>query len=207
MPVPEAPALQAEIDFQIRIVPADGTRAAKWRKRRLRYVPVFEQLSVKAICLPVSMYLGCRDQSTMARREINQRWRWSLLAWWFCCRDAGSLVASPAISLTRSTMRRRSLAPLIHIKARISTIPPYGPPISRAPKITRASSSSLSTRSRAVSLKGNGIPSAADLSSTARPTHHRKNVLIVFSALLAAIGAPRCSIPETTSMTSRLLIS
>src|ERR1700676_3040616 len=79
MRVPEAPALQAKIMFQIRIVPADGTRAAKWRKRRLRYVAVFEQLSLKAICLPVSTYLGCRDQSTMAQREINQRWRWSLV--------------------------------------------------------------------------------------------------------------------------------
>src|ERR1700736_5042130 len=81
MPMPAAPAIQAKIAFQIRIVPADGTRAAKWKKRRLRYVAVFEQLSVKAICLPVSTYLGCRDQSTMARREINQRWRWSLSAW------------------------------------------------------------------------------------------------------------------------------
>jgi hypothetical protein len=32
MPVPEASAPQAKNDFQIRIVPADGTRAAKWEK-------------------------------------------------------------------------------------------------------------------------------------------------------------------------------
>ena len=49
MPVPEAPALQAKIDFQIRIVPADGTRATNWKKRRLRYVAVFGQLSDKPL--------------------------------------------------------------------------------------------------------------------------------------------------------------
>jgi hypothetical protein len=31
------------------IVPADGNRAANWKKRRLRYVTVLGQLSVKAI--------------------------------------------------------------------------------------------------------------------------------------------------------------
>jgi hypothetical protein len=49
MAVPEAPALQAKIDFQIRIVPADGTRATNWKKRRLRYVAVFGQLSDKPL--------------------------------------------------------------------------------------------------------------------------------------------------------------
>ena len=75
MPMPKAPALQAKIHFQIRIVPADGTRAAK-RKRRPRYVAVFGQLSVKAICLSVSTYLGYRDQSTMAWPEIKKGWMW-----------------------------------------------------------------------------------------------------------------------------------
>jgi hypothetical protein len=42
MRVPTAPdAIQAKIISQIRIVPADGTRAAKGRKRGLRYVAVF----------------------------------------------------------------------------------------------------------------------------------------------------------------------
>jgi hypothetical protein len=49
MPVPEAPALQAKINFQIKIVPADGTRATNWKKRRLRYVAVFGQLSDKPL--------------------------------------------------------------------------------------------------------------------------------------------------------------
>jgi hypothetical protein len=60
------------VDFQIGIVPADGTRAAKWSKRGLRYVAVFEQLSGESrftLCL----YVGCCDQNTMARREINSR--------------------------------------------------------------------------------------------------------------------------------------
>ena len=52
-----------------------------------------------------------------------------------------------------------------------------------------------------------GTPSAGDWSSTARPTHQRRNVLIDFKVLLAATGAPRCSIAEMTSTTSRLLIS
>jgi hypothetical protein len=56
-------------------VPADGIKAANWRKRRLRYVAVFGQLSLKAICLPISMYLGYRDRSTMTRREFNSRLR------------------------------------------------------------------------------------------------------------------------------------
>jgi hypothetical protein len=47
--VPTAPAIQAKVDFQIEIVPADGTRAAKWNKRGLRYVAVFEQLSGKSL--------------------------------------------------------------------------------------------------------------------------------------------------------------
>jgi hypothetical protein len=42
---------------------------------------------------------------------------------------------------------------------------------------------------------------------TARPTHQRRNVLIDFKVLLAATGAPRCSIAEITSTTSRLPIS
>ena len=54
-------------------------------------------------------------------------------------------------------------------------------------------------------LRGQGTPSAGDRSSTARPTHQFRNVLIDFSALSAAAGAPRCSIAETTSITSRLL--
>jgi hypothetical protein len=62
-------------------------------------------------------------------------------------------------------------------------------------------------RSREISFAGKGIPSAGDRSSTARPTHQRKKVLSVFSALFAAIGAPRCSIAVITSTTSRLVIS
>ena len=41
----------------------------------------------------------------------------------------------------------------------------------------------------------------------ARPTLQRKNILIDFRALLAATGAPRRSIAETTSTTCRLAIS
>ena len=61
--------------FQKVFLPADGVKAANWRERRLRYVAVLGQLSVKVICLPLSRYLGYRDQSTMARREINSRLR------------------------------------------------------------------------------------------------------------------------------------
>jgi hypothetical protein len=50
MPVPEAPALKPSMDFQIRVAPADGTRAAKWRKRRLRYVTVFGQPQSSSAC-------------------------------------------------------------------------------------------------------------------------------------------------------------
>jgi hypothetical protein len=32
MLVPSAPAIKAKIDFQIRIVPADGTGAAEWKE-------------------------------------------------------------------------------------------------------------------------------------------------------------------------------
>src|SRR3979411_2382921 len=51
---------------------------------------------------------------------------------------------------------------------------------------------------------GSGTPSAGERSRTARPMHQRKKVLIAFSALLAATGAPRCSMALTTSITSRL---
>ena len=93
------------------------------------------------------------------------------------------------------------------VSAKSSTIPPYGPPIFRAARMTWASSLSSSTRSRATSFAGSGTPSAGDRSRTARPTHQRRNVLIDFKVLLAAPGAPRCSIAETTSTTSRLVSS
>jgi hypothetical protein len=38
--VPSAPAIKAKIDFQIRIVPADGTVLLSGKKRGLRYVAV-----------------------------------------------------------------------------------------------------------------------------------------------------------------------
>jgi hypothetical protein len=38
--------------FQIEIVPADGTRAANWKKQRLRYVAAFLQLSDKQVLEP-----------------------------------------------------------------------------------------------------------------------------------------------------------
>jgi len=65
---------QYKPSFRIRIVPADGIRAAKWRKRRLRYVAVFGQLFRQVSTCPVSVYLGCRNQSTMARRQIVRGW-------------------------------------------------------------------------------------------------------------------------------------
>jgi hypothetical protein len=40
---------RGKIDFQIEIVPADGTGTAKGSKRRLLYVAVFEQLSGKTL--------------------------------------------------------------------------------------------------------------------------------------------------------------
>jgi hypothetical protein len=46
---PTTSAIEGKIDFQIGIVPADGTRTAKESKRRLRYVAVFEQLSGKSL--------------------------------------------------------------------------------------------------------------------------------------------------------------
>jgi hypothetical protein len=49
MRAPTAPAIESKIDFQIEIVLADGTGAAKWSKRRLRYVAIFEQLSGKSL--------------------------------------------------------------------------------------------------------------------------------------------------------------
>ena len=84
---------------------------------------------------------------------------------------------------------------------------PYGPPIVLAASMIWVSSGSVSTRSRATSLAGSGTPSAADRSTTARPTHQRTKVLTVFRVLLAATGVPRCSIAEMSSTTSRLLIS
>ena len=77
MPVPEAPALQAKIDFQIRIVPADGTRAAKWSKRRLRYVAVFGQLSDKPLLVTVCV-CGVPEPKHNGVARNNQRWRWDL---------------------------------------------------------------------------------------------------------------------------------
>lgn len=47
--VMKAPATQAKINFQIRNPPADGTRAATWKKRGFRYVAVFGQLSDKPL--------------------------------------------------------------------------------------------------------------------------------------------------------------
>jgi hypothetical protein len=41
---------QMPVDFQNGRPPM-GHQAANWKKRGLRYVPVFGQLSVKAICL------------------------------------------------------------------------------------------------------------------------------------------------------------
>ena len=93
------------------------------------------------------------------------------------------------------------------VSAKSSTIPPYGPPIFQAARMTWASSLSSSTRSGATSFAGSGTPSAGDRSRTARPTYQRRNVLIDFKVLLAAPGAPRCSIAETTSTTSRLVTS
>jgi len=93
------------------------------------------------------------------------------------------------------------------VSANNSTMPPYGPPIFRAARRTRASSWSVNTRSRATSFVGRGTPSAGDNSSTARPTHQRRNVLMTFSVLLAATGAPRWSMPVTTSTTSRFRTS
>ena len=56
MRVPTAPAIEAKIDFQIEIVPADGTGAAKWSERGLRYVAVFEQLSGKSLLTALYMW-------------------------------------------------------------------------------------------------------------------------------------------------------
>ena len=55
------------------IVPADGTRAATVKKRRLRYVCVFLGNSRTSRCLPVSGHMGCGAQSAMAGQKIK-RW-------------------------------------------------------------------------------------------------------------------------------------
>jgi hypothetical protein len=62
---------KAKINFQIEIVPADGTGAAKQSKRRLRYVAVFEQLSGKSL-LTISIYVGCPDQNTTAPTQLKR---------------------------------------------------------------------------------------------------------------------------------------
>jgi hypothetical protein len=41
--------MRTNVDFQIEIVPADGIRAAIFRKRRLRNVADLGQLSIKVI--------------------------------------------------------------------------------------------------------------------------------------------------------------
>jgi hypothetical protein len=61
MRVPTVPAIEAKIDFQIEIVPADGTGAAKWSERRLRYVADFEQLSGKSL---LTLIHECREQGS-----------------------------------------------------------------------------------------------------------------------------------------------
>ena len=68
------------------------------------------------------------------------------------------------------------------VSARNSTKTPYDASIVRAPRMTQPSSSSVSTRSRATSLVGDGTPSAGELSSTALPMHQLKKVLIYFRA-------------------------
>jgi hypothetical protein len=66
MRVPSAPAIKAKIDFQIRIMPADGTGAAKWKEAetsvRRRFWAAFSQGNLLASThvsgVPGSKYNG-----------------------------------------------------------------------------------------------------------------------------------------------------
>ena len=54
--MPTAPAVRTDVDFEI--VPAGGTRATYRKKRRLRHVAVFGQLTNKSIL--AYFRWGCR---------------------------------------------------------------------------------------------------------------------------------------------------
>jgi len=56
MRAPTAPATESKTDFQIEIMLAGGTGAAKWSKRRLRYVAIFEQLWGKSLLASIHVY-------------------------------------------------------------------------------------------------------------------------------------------------------
>jgi hypothetical protein len=73
--------VEDKIGFQIGIVPADGTKAANRIQQRHRYVAVFGQLfGLRASHrLPVFIYVGYRDQSTMASRKLNSSAAWANL--------------------------------------------------------------------------------------------------------------------------------
>jgi hypothetical protein len=70
MRVPSAPAVRSKVDLQIEIVPADGTSAAKLRKRRLRYVAVSGQLSDKPMLVCVYLH-EVSDRKHNRGRKIN----------------------------------------------------------------------------------------------------------------------------------------
>ena len=70
MRVPSAPAVRSKVDLQIEIVPADGTSAAKLRKRRLRYVAVFGQLSDKPMLVCIYLH-EVSDRKHNRGRKIN----------------------------------------------------------------------------------------------------------------------------------------
>ena len=83
MPIRGADGIRVEdkIDFQTGIVPADGTKAANRIQQRHRYVAVFGQLfELRASHrLPLFIYVGYRDQSTMASRKLNSSAAWANL--------------------------------------------------------------------------------------------------------------------------------
>ena len=59
-------------NFLIVIVPADGTMAANWRKRRLRYVAAFGQLFEQAFCFRVFCDMGApRLKDNRRLRELD----------------------------------------------------------------------------------------------------------------------------------------
>jgi hypothetical protein len=88
--VPPAPAIETNINFQIEIVPADGTGLLSGASGDFGTSPFFSS-SRASHCSPASIDVGCRDRNTMAHREISS---WLRMPWWWCFGWFGGVTAS-----------------------------------------------------------------------------------------------------------------